>query len=241
MTEVERKLWKRVEKYAPYFYFVPFLRFVGVCNSLAFGLVDEKSDIDLFIVAKKGRLFITRTVFVFLLHILGVRGHDNKFAGRFCLSFLVDETKIDLSNIALSKDIYLAFWLKKMVPILGAGYFGGIVASNAWICKYFDLPFAMSENFVVKRPYLSFIRNVFEFVFAGYVGDVLEKALRSWQIRRAKGKSLEFDDRSGFVITENILKFHHNDRRRDYSNAWDDKFGDAKIEEEKFLGIARSI
>src|SRR3989338_8633583 len=65
--------------------------------------VDDDSDIDLFIVARAGRLFIVRSFSILILHVLGVRLHGKKIKGRFCLSFFIDDTALDLSKIAISR------------------------------------------------------------------------------------------------------------------------------------------
>ncbi len=46
---------------------------VALCNSRAMGEADENSDIDLFIIAKKGNLWTTRFIVTFITTLLGVR------------------------------------------------------------------------------------------------------------------------------------------------------------------------
>ena len=117
---------------------IPFVKMVAICNNLSFGRVDEHSDIDIFVVAERGRLFFVRSFITFLLHISGVRRHGNKVAGRFCLSFFVDEEGTDLSKIALEKDIYLAFWVKNLVPVIDNGFASEFMRKNDWIRGYFE-------------------------------------------------------------------------------------------------------
>ena len=242
MTEVERDLWKKVEKVGPYLHLIPFLRFAGVCNTLSFGLVDKDSDIDLFIVAKGGRLFIMRIFLVALLHIMGVRGYGDKFTGRFCLSFFVDDRNLDLSEIALSKDIYLAFWLKKMIPVIDMDVFTELMECNAWMHKYFDEPVASNKAFAVNRPKVfTIIRSSIEWVLNGFVGGKIEEVLSWWQIKRATKKAAAFKDQSGLIIKKGILKFHHNDRRGRYSAVWREKFGDDSITDAKFWCVSESL
>ncbi|MBI4231920.1 hypothetical protein HY605_01695, partial [Candidatus Peregrinibacteria bacterium] len=118
---LEKKLWQRVNRYVKFLEWIPFLRMLAVCNNLAFDRVTAGSDIDLFIVAKKGRLFIVRTLVTGVLHVLGVRRHGDKVAGRFCLSFFVDDCALDLKKLAIERDIYLAFWIFSMKPVIDDG------------------------------------------------------------------------------------------------------------------------
>lgn len=82
-----KKLWKKTKRYVELLRMIPFIKMVGVCNNLAFNNPDIESDIDLFIIIKKRRIWLTRLMITGLFHILGVRRHGNKIKGRFCLSF----------------------------------------------------------------------------------------------------------------------------------------------------------
>lgn len=238
MEKVEKILWKKVFRYVRVLKFVPFLRMVAVCNNLSFGMVNEKSDIDLFIVAKKGRLFLVRAFVTFIFSILGVRRHGNKIAGRFCLSFFVDDEFLDLSGIALKNDIYLAFWIKSLVPVLDDGVSKEFFIKNTWIGTYFEND-SFSWNFrtqVILRPGGVSARFL-KLIFDGDFGDFIEKKLKSWQLKRADKKAAKISDRSGLIMNEHILKFHNNDRRREYRSLWMEKFENDKISREKFSKI----
>lgn len=240
MNNLEEKYWRKVEKYLPVLQMVPFVKMIAVCNNLAFGKIDETSDIDLFVVAKSGRLFIVRTFVTFLLHVLGVRRHGNKIAGRFCLSFFVDEEAVDLSGIALERDIYLAFWVRSLVPVIDDGFSAQFLEKNWWILDYFEV----DENLVLRNDrvfksgsFKCFLNRIFGFVLRGRFGDFIEKKLEKWQLKRAGEKALLASEESSLLIGEHILKFHNVDRRRKYRGLWQDRFGESKISAEKFKEI----
>ncbi|MEK7544519.1 MAG: hypothetical protein AAB551_00120 [Patescibacteria group bacterium] len=116
--EINKNLWKKVWKFSFLFRFIPFLKEVSVCNRLAYQAATEKSDIDLFIVSQRNRLFLCRTFLLFFLGIFGVRLHGNKITGRFCLSFLVSQDYVNMDAMALQPfDVYLFFWQKTLRPI----------------------------------------------------------------------------------------------------------------------------
>jgi hypothetical protein len=222
MDKLEKKLWKKTFRYCRLLRAVPFLRFVGVCNSLAFSKVDDKSDIDLFIVARKNRLFIVRTLVTFLFHVFGVRRHGNKIAGRFCLSFFVDDHNLDLSEVAIDRDLYLAFWIFSMRPVLDDGVYIDFLNENAWVSEYFGS--ALVPRAKAKLSF-SFIKRGFEFILFSNFADFIEARLRTWQLSRAKKRASLVEDASGLVISASVLKFHNLDRRRAYRDRWDDKYG----------------
>ena len=66
---------------------IPGLRMVAICNSLSMYASDADSDIDLFVVTEKNRLWFVRILMTIVFQILGVRRHGNHVAKRFCLSF----------------------------------------------------------------------------------------------------------------------------------------------------------
>jgi predicted nucleotidyltransferase len=51
----------------------PQILLIALCNSRAMGEADENSDIDLFIIAKKGNLWTTRFIVTTLTSMLGIR------------------------------------------------------------------------------------------------------------------------------------------------------------------------
>ena len=239
-NEIEKKLWRRVDNYLSVLQMVPFVRMVAVCNNLAFGKVDEDSDIDLFIVAKPGRLFFVRTFVTVLLHLLGVRRHGRKIAGRFCLSFFVDEAECDLSKIAIKDDLYLAYWIKSMKPVIVNGFADIFYRENSWAKDYFanSADFGVADDRILSQnPLNAALRSLFSVAFTGFFGDFLEKRLASWQKKRALKKASVASEGSSLIVTEHMLKFHNTDRRKYYRDLWRDKYGDKKLTTERFLAL----
>lgn len=240
-TEIEKLLWEKSEKYIKKLQVVPFLRMVSVCNNLAFGKVDEKSDIDIFIIAKKGRLFMVRLFVTFLLHILGVRRHGDKVAGRFCLSFFIDDQALNLEEIALKNDIYLAYWIKSMSPLIDDSVSKEFLDKNLWAKEYFknESDFSIKTDRVIKiSKFNSFWNKIFHAIFSGKFGDFIEKCIKSWQIKRAKKKMEKADSGASLIVEDHVLKFHNIDRREIYCDKWLRRFGaDTKITDERFLSL----
>lgn len=238
--EIENFLWELVQKYLRFLSFVPFLRFVGVCNNLSFGSVDSKSDIDLFIIAKKNRLFIVRSFVTFLLHILGVRRHGKKVSGRFCLSFFVDDNYLELRKIAIKNDIYLAFWIKNMQAVIDDGVSVSFFNLNNWISEFIDEDqnFSNYSHLISVNKFSLKLKSFFEWILNDRFGNFLERILQKWQLRRAKAKMSFADENSKIIVKEHILKFHNLDRREFYRNKIFSKFGKlSKIKMEEFISV----
>lgn len=239
MNDREKKLWKKVFRYLKFLRMIPFLRMVAVCNNLAFGKTDENSDIDLFVIAEKERLFTARILLTGLLHILGVRRHGNKIAERFCLSFFVDDNNLDLSKIALENDIYLAFWIKSMLPVIDDGVSEDFLKTNDWAKRFFE----KEDDFAIDGQMLmssrkSWLQNFFSWILNGMFGCWFEKRMQNWQIKRAKFKARLAGNDASLIVDEHMLKFHNIDRRREYRSAWIKEYGEeSKLNREKFLAM----
>ena len=231
MDKIEEKLWQRVERFRKVFQAVPFVRMIAVCNNLSFGCVDGKSDIDLFVMAKKGRLFIVRAFLTLCLHVFGVRRYGDKVSGRFCLSFFVDESHLNLSKIAIKNDIYLAYWIYKIVPVVDGGVLCKFENKNKWILQVLK-----KDDFTLRKDRLKlsfvlspFIRIFLEILMLGPIGSFVEKVLKNWQTKRAKAKASKLKNRGGIVISDNILKFHNEDGRLYFRDKCAGRFDESKF------------
>lgn len=201
------RAWRRVNFLKKFLSLLPWIKMIAVCNNLAFGSYDEKSDIDLFIICEQKRLFLGRLAITLFFHVLGLRRHGNKIAGRFCLSFFVSEEGMDIGKIRISEpDIYLAYWCKKLIPIYNRDQtFENFMSKNQyWLKKFF--PF---YNFS-KLPTVAADKTGSTF------RDFCEKLLGNWQKKRADSKRQKLNDDTGTVISDTMLKFHDLDRRQIY-------------------------
>lgn len=200
-TGLRERLLLKTKRYMRLLQRCPFVRFAAVCNNVAMDNVNEGSDVDLFFVMKKGRLFTGRFLVTLLLHVLGVRRHGDKISGRFCLSFFVDEDALLFSDIAIKDDYYLAHWCKTMIPFIDRGVGERIEAENSWI-----------PSLKLTREYLLPQREpFFEFLFP----DFIENLLAKWQKSRALKKIMKLPRPHGIIVNDHMLKFHDVDRRHE--------------------------
>jgi len=175
------------------------------------------SDIDLFIVAKKGRLFTSRLWITLLTSLFGVRRHGAKTHKRFCLSFFVEEGHEDLSSIAIEDDIYLARWVKTLEPIAGDydSYKSFINKNKAWsepLIGHLDLQQSMFAKRRLWHKIIQFVLSIPTLPF--------EKSLKAWQLKRSRLKAAHLNDKSGTIINDHQLKFHDKDKRKEIREEW---------------------
>ncbi len=202
-------LWAKTRRFVSWLSFFPFVEAVFVALQLAFNGVDEQSDIDLFVVVKKGRLWFTRWLVSCWFLLLGQKRQGKKIAGRFCLNFFVTEEALDLSQVALpGGDPYLAYWSYLLVPVFDSGILPRLVTANSWLKGRF--PWYGISSYSAPLVRFNFgmkaIKATQEFFFYLVLGPLWEGWLRFFQRKRIERKQ-----KTPFpleIMSDAILKFH---------------------------------
>jgi predicted nucleotidyltransferase len=108
--------------------------FIGVSGGLAAGNVTQQDDIDLVIITKKNKLFVTRLLILATLELLGIRRRRNQqhTADTICVNLLFDETA--LGWFGNHKDIYTAREIAQLVPLFEReNMYQRFLIANKWI------------------------------------------------------------------------------------------------------------
>lgn len=197
----EEELWKKVERYKKIFHYVPWILCVCVCNSLAMHACHKDSDIDLFVITQKNRLWTVRIIITFIFALLGERKTSKSHAGKFCLSFFVTEEALDFSVFAIERDIYLAYWIETLVPVYNPHQcFERFLAENTWY--EFEEFSAHQKVFGASRSKNSLLWNL------------LESFLKKIFLPRTQKSFQKLWKPFGVIISDTMLKFHNNDQRK---------------------------
>lgn len=209
--------WKKVWKYVPLLQMVPFIRAVAVCNTLALDNCTSDSDIDLFIITKKNRIFLARVLSGILFHLLGVRRHDDKVAGRFCLSFYLSEDAMNLDDMRLKNDAYLYFWMRSLEFVYRDSdtIYSRFFEKNTWFTDH--IHGGMGRMLKSKRKWYRFLGRLQEFLFGGFLGDWIEGWLEKKHQARFASRKKELGPNADVVVSRTMLKFHNIDRRAEYN------------------------
>ncbi len=212
-------LLKKSLKYQKLFSYLPFVDGVAICNYLPFGIVEENSDIDLFIVTQKDRIMIARTFTTLLFHLLGIRRHGNLVKDRFCLSFYINRDFSNLSDLILEDDIYFAYWILALYPIYGDfAYWNFFRSENkTWLNKYFD---GRREKIYQYFDTQTIIKKFLQWLLVGRFGDFLENYLLKNAQKRFKLRK-DLDVNSSIIINDKRLKYHNNDKRLYFYQQWE--------------------
>lgn len=239
--------FRLAQKAARLISWAPFVRLVAVCNTLSFGAAEEGSDIDFFIIAKKGRIWTVRFFVTVILSFFCLRRHGRKITNRVCLSFFITDDNLDLQSIALPSlrhsdpdvasgeeslpDIYLIYWITQLIPLINRDEtLEKFWQANHWVKNYlanFSFESQLPDYHQIKIPaWVEGWRQIHEKLTAGSIGDWREGALRWLQLKKiAKKKEAKartpIIHSNGVVINDQMLKFHEEDRREEYREKWE--------------------
>jgi hypothetical protein len=160
----------------------PFVRAVMASGSLSKDYMDENSDLDFFIVAAPGRLWICRMLLILYKRIFLKNSH--KF---FCVNYFVDTAHLEIEE----KNLFTATELATVVPLYGAVYYQQLQQTNhRWLIGFFPnyKPRAIDH---VPEFHRSKTQKFAEWVINILGGNLWEKfcmrlTLKYWQSQYAK-------------------------------------------------------
>jgi len=203
----------RIAKHAP------FLRAVFVCNTLSRSNARPESDIDLFVVAETGHVWLTRLFVTGLAALLRKRPTPTQTKDRLCLSFFITKDALDLRSHAIQEDIYLPHWLLDLYPVYDeAGITASVFMQNSWARE--ALP-GLRRQTSSHRRIVGGGRSSVKVFLESILGSKAEKTAKAVQWRRMPERLKESALRGkGVVLTDSILKLHGTDRRAEFRDRY---------------------
>lgn len=206
---------------------IPFVRMIAICNTVAMSASKNLSDIDFFIVSKAGRLWLVRLFTVLILHCARLRRHGRYIANRICLSFYVADDSLNLSPMCLPEgDIYLTYWPTQLVLLFNKNAtYETFARENIWVQKILpnaDFLSALSDTRIIKLGFTARgAQTLSEYILGGRFGDLVEKFCRFLQrVKMSTARKGARPVENAVVISDTVLKFHEHDRRQEFQDLW---------------------
>lgn len=197
--------------------FFPQILLVALCNSRAMGEAGENSDIDLFIIAKKGNLWTVRFIVTALTTLLGVRRRNThglqkwtpeyikRTKDRFCLSFFITEEAMNFESIRLQpNDPYLDRWIYTLTPLINKNHTYEHFMEANWVEPTNTFMHSSWQLFWHK------LGNIFWFF------TLLENLIKKLWLPKTLKSYEKLGKPWWVVISDTMLKFHDQDVRREY-------------------------
>jgi predicted nucleotidyltransferase len=158
----------------------PYVRGIAISGSLSKNFADEQSDIDLFIITAKNRLWIART----LMHCFKKLTFVVNRQHYFCMNYYVDEQQPEIAE----KNIYTAIEIGTLIPLEGDVVFEKFYTENTWTRDF--LPNKNMRVASAKPSKTSFLKWFFEGLLNTQIGDAIDTGLMKVTTRRWQNKTL---------------------------------------------------
>lgn len=156
----------------------PFIRAVLASGSFAKGYMDEKSDLDFFIITASRRLWIARTLLVGYKKLFLLNSHKY-----FCVNYFVDEDHLEIEE----KNLFTATELATAIPLYGSQYYDRFMTANPWLKGFFP-NYTSRPTEKVPESRTQGLKSILEWFLQGMMAEKLESFFRN--ITRARWKRI---------------------------------------------------
>jgi hypothetical protein len=206
--ETSRKKLEIAKRIIKQLSIIPTVQFIGISGALSLENSSKDDDIDLFVIASKGSLWLTRLAMIILLMLMGIyrRRDENEVSDKICLNMLIDDGTLAFSKIR--QNLYTAHEIVQLTPVFERNdTYSKFVNSNKWVEKY--LPNAVVDR-GTKRNYTrnnteSIISVVLRYVLRSSALEKLAKNVQLWFIK----KHITTE-----TVNDNFLAFHPFDYKK---------------------------
>lgn len=227
--QIAERKYRRAGRVASLLAAVPFIRMIAIANTLSLSNARDESDIDLFIIAQHGHLWLVRGICIMLLEFLRLRPTDVSQRDTICLSFFASTAQLNLSRLQLAPsqdgvDIYLATWIAHCVPLYQhKAIYEDFYRANAWIETWVPhrLPHHTHPSRTVRLLGIArWAKKLCECILAWNSSWLEARACRiQLAVMPERLRTLANVD-TRVVLNDFFLKFHPNDRRAWYRAQW---------------------
>lgn len=164
---------KRLREVVRIFKYVPFVRMIGVTGTLAMRSASNKSDWDLLVVLRSGKIWTGRTLVTAVAHLIGKRRYGDKIKDRVCLNYFITDKTLEV----ITKDLFSAHEYSFLLPLFDGTTYEKFQLKNRWIKKIKPqysvaeiLPLVMCKDDIFSK----FVRHAGEKILSwGKIEDFL--------------------------------------------------------------------
>lgn len=173
--------WRAARRYTALIRCLPFVRMVAITGSLAVQNAEAPDDIDLFLIAAPGRVWLTRALTILVVRLAARSGVT------LCPNYLIASDALELHE----RNLYTARELTQMQPLYGLYWYRQLHVSNRWTSAY--LPNAMNNSLPDALPldHLPVLARLLKALGEHVLGGPLGATLERWEMRRKVRKLLQ--------------------------------------------------
>jgi hypothetical protein len=194
----------------------PFVRAVFASGSFSKGYMDEKSDLDFFVITSPGRLWIARTLIVMFKRLFFFNSHKY-----FCCNYFIDTEHLEIEE----KNLFTATELATMIPLYGSRLYLKMMDANRWLANFFpNYESNAVDRLIQKEPAVKiFFQNFLKWrIFDRMERYFMQTTISRW--RRLYEKQYNTNDFNiAFKSNEFASKNHPNHYQKKILRCYDEK------------------
>ena len=194
---------------------------IFISNNMSIDNSKNESDIDLFIVSRKNKIWTSRFISAFIAKILGLRPTLKTKKDKICLSIFLDQKDLNLKKVCSKKDAHFLYWVNQIVPVFDpSNIYKKFINENNWIKEDLSNIFEyktghkrLVENNTNKKVIRKF-SNILSLNFLERVFKKLEMKIFPVSIKN----KIEKNNSEDVFVDDLMIKLHDNDNRRIYND-----------------------
>ena len=213
--------WKKAKKIIRRLQIIPYMRMVAVSGSLALNNTRAESDIDVLIVVKAGRIWLTRFFVTVFLQLMGRRRHKKATKDRICLNHYIIDKSLEIKF----RSLYNAQTYAHMIPVLEVKYgiYDKFQKANRWVKDYLvswptytKVSASKPERFKTLKTnsLLKSIGKMGEVCLNSLIGNLLEKRVKAIQKKSIEKDPLTRKKGGRITVDDTQLEFHPDSPER---------------------------
>lgn len=178
----------------------PFVRAVLVSGSLSKSSIARKDDIDFFIIAEPGRVWICRAFLMLFKKVFLL--NSKKY---FCINYFIASDALAIPE----RNLFTATELSFLVPLQNRTMAHAFMEHNAWIRDYFPNKEMNPQEGCQHRDLL--VKRFLEWLFRGNTGVAMDRRFLDLYRRRAERRFGQTDRHRfevNFKTERDVAKYH---------------------------------
>ncbi len=216
--KIAKKKWRKVFYAAGWLRFLPYVKAVFASGSLAMSNADELGDLDILVIVRHGRIWLSRLLISGLVSLIGMRRkYNQKIApDKICLNHYITDKSLTIS----CRSIYTAQTYINLKPVFvsDSRIIAEFYKANSWLADFalnfnilsrqHDITLSEGKKILGRSFLARFKSAVWETILNSKLGDWLENRAKRWQMKRIE-KHRKQDPPGGRVVyNDNCLEFH---------------------------------
>lgn len=178
----------------------PYVRGVLLSGSISKGVLAEDGDIDYFVIAEPGRLWLARTLLMLYKKVFLLNSRRD-----FCVNYFVDTDHLAIED----RNLFTATEMVTLIPTHGPEACRDLFMANGWAWERFpNMP--RQRSLPAKRP-AAWLQRLLERLFGGGLGSALDDLCMHLTFLRWQRKFGHFDARTFELAlrTRKYVSKHH--------------------------------